>query len=480
MTQPTVADVRAHSTRTLVVLALGALAYALAQTMVVPALPEIQRQYGVDASDSTWVFTAFLVTSCVCTPILGRLGDMYGKERLLLASLGVFAAGNLVSGVAHSIEVLILGRAIQGAGGAIFPLAIGIIRDEFPRERVASGIGSISAMFGIGGGVGLVVSGLLIEWLGVDSIFWLSLVVSLGAAWATWRFVPESPVRVRARIDFGGAALLGLALLSLLLGVSEGSAWGWSSGRIVGLFAGALVIGSLWIAWERRVKDPMVDLALMARRPVWTANLATLAVGLSMFASFILIPQLVQADPAKVGYGFGASITLSGIYLMPSALIMLVAGPLSGRLSTRRGSRLPLALGTICSSLAYFSLAALHDQAWEILAASALLGLGIGLAFAAMANLVVEAVPQESTGVASGINTIVRSVGAAVGAQAAAAILTANMSGGSPAESGFVDAFLLSGAGALVALGATMLVPRPGRSPALAGVRGEPVPGASP
>jgi MFS family permease len=213
---------------------------------------------------------------------------------------------------------------------------------------------------------------------------------------------------------------------------------------------------------------------------VWTTNLAALAVGLSMFASFILIPQLVQADPAKVGYGFGASITLSGIYLLPSALVMLVAGPLSGRLSTRRGSRLPLALGTVFSSAAYFSLAALHDHGWEIFAASALLGLGIGLAFAAMANLVVEAVPQESTGVASGINTIVRSIGAAVGAQVAAAILTASASGGgTPAESGFVNAFLMSAVGALVALGATMLVPRPARSAAPMGVRGEPVPGAS-
>jgi EmrB/QacA subfamily drug resistance transporter len=474
------AEARAHATRTLFVLALGALAFSLAQTMVVPALPEIQRQYGVGASDSTWVFTVFLVTSCVCTPILGRLGDMYGKERLLLLSLGVFAAGALVSGVAHSLEVLIIGRAISGAGGAIFPLAIGIIRDEFPRERVASGIGSVSAMFGIGGGVGLVVSGLLIESLGVDSIFWLALVVSLGAAWATWRYVPESPVRVQARIDFGGAALLGLALVSLLLAVSEGSAWGWSSPRIIGLFAGAVVIGAAWAAWERRVQDPMVDLALMARRPVWTANLATLAVGLSMFASFILIPQFVQADPAKVGYGFNAGITLSGIYLLPSALIMLVAGPLSGRLSMRWGSRLPLALGTICSSAAYFTLAALHNQGWEIFVASALLGVGIGLAFAAMANLVVEAVPQDSTGVASGVNTIVRSVGAAIGAQAAAAILTASASGGGPpAESGFTAAFLMSGAGALLALGATMLVPRPGRSPAPTGVRGEVVPGAS-
>jgi len=225
----------------------------------------------------------------------------------------------------------------------------------------------------------------------------------------------------------------------------------------------------------------MVDLALMARRPVWTANLAAMAVGLSMFASFILIPQFVQADPAKTGYGFGASITLSGIYLLPSALVMLVAGPLSGRLSTLRGSRLPLALGTVVSSLAYFSLAGLHDHGWEIFVGSALLGLGIGLAFAAMANLIVEAVPQESTGVASGINTIARSIGAAVGAQVAAAILTASASGGGPpAESGFVDAFLFSAVGALIALGATMLVPRPSRSTAPAGVRGEPVPGASP
>ena len=448
--------------------------------MVVPALPEIQRHYGVDASDSTWVFTVFLVTSCVCTPILGRLGDMYGKERLLLISLGVFAAGNLVSGTAQSLEVLILGRAIQGAGGAVFPLAIGIIRDEFPRERVASGIGSISAMFGIGGGVGLVVSGLLIEWLGVDSIFWLSLVVSAAAAWATWRFVPESPVRVQARVDFVGAALLGLALLSLLLGVSEGTAWGWSSARILGLFAGAVVVGALWVAWERRVEDPMVDLALMARRPVWTANLAAMAVGLSMFASFILIPQFVQADPAEVGYGFGASITLSGIYLLPSALVMLVAGPLSGRLSTRRGRacRSPWARWSPARPTSRSP--GCTTSGWEIFVAAPCSAWGSGWRSRRWPTSSWRpsrrnrpASPRAST------PSLARSA-AAVGAQVAAAILTASASGGGPpAESGFVDAFLFGAVGALIALGATMLVPRPGRSTAPAGVRGEPVPGAS-
>ncbi len=465
MTDAPLEEVRAHTTRTLVVLALGALAYALAQTMVVPALPEIQRHYSVDASDATWVFTVFLVTSCVCTPILGRLGDMYGKERLLLISLGTFAAGNLVAGFAHSIEVLIIGRAIQGAGGAIFPLAIGIVRDEFPAERVASGIGSIAAMFGIGGGIGLVVAGPLISNLGVDSIFWLSLVASLAAAWATWRWIPESPVRMQARLDLIGAGLLGLALLSFLLAISEGDTWGWGSSRILALFAATAVFGVAWVWWERRVEDPTVDLSLMARRPMWTTNLATFTVGLSMFASYILIPQLVQANPAKAGYGFDASITLSGLYLLPSALIMLGAGPLSGRLSGRHGSRLPLALGAGISSASYFWLAAFHDHGWQIIFGVALLGLGIGLAFAAMANLIVEAAPREYTGVASGINTIVRSIGAAVGAQVAASLLTASAgANGIPAESGFEQAFVLSAVGAILALGATTLIPGRARS----------------
>jgi MFS family permease len=372
---------------------------------------------------------------------------------------------------------VILGRAIQGAGGAVLPLAIGIIRDEFPKERVAMGIGLISAMFGIGGGLGLVLSGLLIGAFGVDSIFWLSLLVSLFAAYATWRFVPESPIRSPSKVDGVGAVLLALALLGLLLGLSEGNAWGWTSGRVIGLFAGAAVVGVLWAAWERRVEDPLVDLKLMSERPVWTTNLAAMAVGLSMFSSFILIPRLVQADPGEAGYGFSASVTLSGVYLLPSALVMLGAGPLSGRLSEHWGSRRPLALGTIFASAAYFILAALHGHGWEILVASALLGLGIGLAFAAMANLVVEAVPAEATGVASGINTISRSIGGAVGAQVAAAILTANTHGGGlPSESGFEAAFLMSAVGALVALGATMLVPRPRASTERAAVRrGEPV-----
>jgi MFS family permease len=208
------------------------------------------------------------------------------------------------------------------------------------------------------------------------------------------------------------------------------------------------------------VTDPLVDLRVMRERAVWTTNLTTFAIGFAMFGSFVLIPQLVQTPPAA-GYGFGASVTASGLFLLPSSLIMLVAGPMSGRLGARHGSKLPLALGTVFASAGYFFLAFLHGAKVDIYVGSLLLGLGIGLAFAATANLMVEAVPQEVTGVASAINAIMRTVGGAIGAQLSAAIVSAEfvLGGRFPAESGFVAAFAMSAAGALVALAVTFAIP---------------------
>jgi EmrB/QacA subfamily drug resistance transporter len=463
-------EVNPHPSRTLLVLASAGLAYALAQTMIVPALPAIQRDLGGDPADATWLLTAFLLTSSVATPLIGRLGDMYGKEHWLLICLGVFGVGSVIAALAGSLAVMIAGRAVQGAGGAIFPLAIGIIRDEFPREKVATGIGTISAMFGIGGGVGLVVAGVLVDGVGVEWIFWLSAAASAAAAWATWRFVPESPVRVQARVDWVGGVLLSGTLLALLVGVSEGNSWGWGSAGVLGLFAAAALFGAAWGRWEWRVTDPLVDLRLMRERAVWTTNAVTFAIGFAMFGSFVLIPQLVQTPPAA-GYGFGATVTASGLFLLPSSLIMLVAGPLSGRLGTQHGSKLPLALGAVFASAGYFWLALLHGARIDIYLGSVLLGLGIGLAFAATANLIVEAVPQEVTGVASAINAIMRSVGGAIGAQIAAAVVSAEfvLGGRFPAESGFVIAFAMSGAGGLVALALTFAIPARGEARAGAG-----------
>jgi MFS family permease len=226
------------------------------------------------------------------------------------------------------------------------------------------------------------------------------------------------------------------------------------------LFAGALVLAAAWARWEWRAADPLVDLRLMRRRPVWTTNVAALTIGFSMFGSFVLIPQLVQTPPTA-GYGFGASVTAAGLFLLPSALVMLFAGPLSGRLGARFGSKLPLALGAVFASAGYFWLAALHDARIDIYLGTVMLGIGIGLAFAAMANLTVEAVPADMTGIASAINAIMRQIGGAVGAQVSAAIVSAHfvLGGRFPAESGYTAAFVMSGAGAIVALLVTFAIP---------------------
>ncbi|MGH2805212.1 MAG: MFS transporter, partial [Thermoleophilaceae bacterium] len=267
---------------TLGVLLLAALSIALQQTMVAPALPAIQEELDTSTTAVSFVFTAFLLTASVSTPIVGRLGDMFGKERMLVASLVVFAIGSLVCALSHSIEVLIAGRSVQGLAAAVFPLAFGIIRDEFPPEQVATGIGLISATFGIGGGVGLVVSGVIVDNLAYEWLFWLALPLIVVAIVATHLWVPESPVRSPARIDWAGAGLLSGTLVALLLGVSQANSWGWGSPRILGLLAAAAVLLAAWIAVESRHREPLVDMRLMRDPTVFATNLAALLVGFGM------------------------------------------------------------------------------------------------------------------------------------------------------------------------------------------------------
>jgi EmrB/QacA subfamily drug resistance transporter len=466
-----VPDARQHYGLTLAVLVVGALAYALSQTLVVPALPEIQRQLDTSATAVTFVLTAYLLTASVATPIAGRLGDMFGKERVLVITLTAFAVGSLVAALSHSIGVLIAGRAIQGVGGAVFPLSFGIIRDEFPPERVATGIGLISATFGIGGGVGLVLSGVIVDNLSYEWLFWFGLVVVAIAIVTTHLFVPESPIKSPAKIDWGGAGLLSIGLVALLVAISEGNGWGWRTAEVLGLFATSAVVLSLWVLWERRVPQPLVDMEMMRDRAVLATNLTGLLVGFGMFGSFILIPQLVQTSP-QAGFGFGASVSEAGLFMLPSAGVMLVAGPLAGWLGTRFGSKLPLLLGTATAVISFAFLAVAHDQRWSIYVGTALLGLGVGFSFASMANLVVEAVDQRQTGIATGINTIVRTIGGSLGGQIAASIVAGHVVArtGLPEESGFTAAFVMSAVGAGAAFAFALAIPARHRRRSLSSV----------
>jgi len=440
-------------------LLLAGMAFALSQTVVAPALPEIQREYGADAASAAWILTGYLLAASVATPIVGKLGDLFGRGRVLTMVLLVFAVGSVVCALAPSLGVLVAGRVIQGVGGGIFPLAFGIIRETFPPERVATAIGGISATFGIGGGVGLVIAGLIVSALDASWLFWLGL-MALPAAYAINRYVPNEDTRPGAKVDWLGAALLSVALAALLYGLSKANAWGWTSPRVLVLTFGGLGLAAFWVWVETKVDQPLVDMRVLRRRPVLMTNITAVLVGFSMFASFLLIPQFAQTSE-RFGYGFGATVTGAGLLMLPSTLVMLVAGPLAGRIATRANSRLPLVIGTFFGMLAFLFYALFHGSVWEICVGGALLGVGIGFSFASMANLVVESVPRDEVGVATGINTIMRSLGGALGAQLVATLLTTQTIGNPPipTEAAYTDAFIVAAIAAALAVVAALMIP---------------------
>ena len=449
---------RQHYNVTFTLLALAATAYALLQSMVAPALLTIQHDLDTTTSGAAWILSAYLLSASVVTPIAGRLGDMFGKKRTLVAVLAILCLGTALAGLATSIGLMIVARVIQGAGGAIFPLAFSIIRDEFPVERIPHGIALISAIMGIGGGLGIVLAGPIVEHLSYHWLFWLPLIVVAAAAVGTIVFVPESPVRAPGRIDVPGALLLSGWLVALLLPISEGSRWGWTSPRSLVFFTLAGVLAVVWAWVESRTRMPLVDMHMMRRRAVWTTNLAALVFGFGMFSSFVLVPEFVEL-PRSTGFGFGASVTQAGIYMVPATAGMLLAGPVSGRLSSSIGSKVPLLVGSLVSCAGFTFLAAAHGSSWEIYFAMLVMGVGIGFAFAAMANLIVEAVPAQQTGVATGMNTIVRTIGGAIGSQVAAGIVTATLVSGAPTDRGFTIAFAASAGALAVAFLAALAVP---------------------
>ena len=302
---------RQHYNITLAILTLAGTAFALQQTMVFPALGTFQEEFGASTAWTTWVLTGFLVSGAVLTPILGKLGDQFGKERLLLISLGLFLAGCLGAAFAWNIWSLIAFRVVSGAGGALFPLSFAIIRDEFPPEKVKVGIGLLSAVFGVGGGFGIVLSGVIVDNFSWRLLFLLgSIPVALSIA-LVHRYVPESPIRSPSRVDVPGAVLLSGGLLSLMVALTEGENWGWGSLRLLGLVVVAAAFFVLWGLVELRSSSPMVDMRMLAHRPVLLTNIATMISGFALFSCFVLIPTFVETSSAR-GYGFGASATEIG------------------------------------------------------------------------------------------------------------------------------------------------------------------------
>jgi EmrB/QacA subfamily drug resistance transporter len=449
---------RTHPNVILAVLSLAGLAYAVLSSAIIPALPTIQHSLHTTETGVTWIFTGFLLSASVGTSIIGRLGDMYGKERLLLWTLILLAAGTLLAAVATSLPVLVAARVIQGAGGGIFPLAFSIARDEFPPERVAGSIGLMSAILGVGGGVGIVTGGLIVQNLSWHWLFWIPLVTTIVAAVCTWRYIPESPVRVPGRINWPAAALMSLGISAVLIAIAQTTVWGWGGSKTIGLLALGFAICAAWIWVEVRSREPLVDMTMMRIRGVWTTNLVAFLLGAGMYSSFIVFPQFAQL-PKSTGFGFGASVVVSGLYLLPSALGMGLLGTAAGRVARRYGSKNALLVGTVITAVSFGLLVPAHAHPYDMLVSAALMGVGIGLAFSALANLIVQAVPAHQTGVASGMNTVMRTLGGALGGQISATFIVHNTAHGFPTVAGFNDTFLMAAIFLVVGAVTAVLIP---------------------
>ncbi len=450
---------RANYKVTFGVLVLGVSAYALLQSLVIPALTTIQSSMHTTQNTVTWVVTAYLLSASIFTPVMGRIGDILGKEHVMVATLIALSLGSIIAGVAHTVTVLIIGRAVQGIGGGVMPLAFGIIRDEFPREKLASAIGTIAAMTAVGGGAGLIVAGPILEHLGLHWLFWIPFFMTTIAAVLTYFLVPESPERSPGRISISAVLLLSAWLVALLVAVSEAPTWGWFATKTLVLGALGIVLLVAWVVVELNVDDPVVDMKMMRIPAVWTNNLVAFLFGIGMYSVMAFLPEFVQTS-RTTGYGFSASTVASGIFLIPLTVGMFFVGLYSGKIANRFGSKAAVVVGSAISGAGYVVLAVAHAQAWEIYVASALLGIGLGLAFSAMSNLIVRAVPANQTGVASGMNANIRTIGGAVGAGVMSSIVTSKMlASGAPAESGYTHGFIFLAGCTVLAVVAAVFIP---------------------
>ncbi|WP_433622171.1 MFS transporter [Nocardia sp. CA-120079] len=442
------------------VLALAAAAFALAQTAIVPGVSTLSHTLHASAADVSWVMSGYLLAAAVLTPILGRLGDMYGKRRMLVVALTGFALGSVVAALAPNVWVLVAARVMQGAGGGIIPLCLGLIGERFEPNRRAVALGVVSAIAGIGAGAGLLMGGLLIAHASWHWIFWIGGIMASLAALGALR-LPADVGDARGPLDFAGMALLTVGLIAPLFALTRTSTWGWVDPRTLGLITFGIVVLVIFVFAERRTTAPLVDMRVLGRPTVLVTNITTLLFGFGMFGAFMLIPQLAQT-PTAAGYGFGLDAAGAGLLLLPACIMMLVAGALSGRLSARLGAKTALAAGAVVAATGLAALAVSHNAQTPVIIWSMVLFSGLGLGMAAMPNLIMDAIPPEMSGQGNAVNNLIRTVGSSLGTQIVATLLAGSITTTHPIPSNdaYSQAFWIAAAGIAIAAVAALLIPR--------------------
>jgi MFS family permease len=444
------------------VLAISGTVVALMQTLVVPLLPDFPGILNVTADDASWLVTATLLSSAIATPIVSRSADMYGKRKMMAVCLALMVVGSVLAAIGGSFLWLIIGRALQGFATALIPVGISIMRDELPKEKMGSAVALMSATLGIGSALGLPLAGILYESLGWESIFWVSAGAGSLLLTAVLMVVPESRVRTPGRFDYLGALVLSAALAALLLAISKGGSWGWSSEPVLLLFVAAALLLAVWVPYELKASQPMVDLRTSARRPVLLTNLASLLIGFAMFANMLLTTQQLQL-PTSTGYGFGLNVITAGLCMVPSGLAMVAFAPVSGGIIKRFGGKSALIAGAAVMIAGYVGRVFFWDSVASVIIGSTVVSIGTAIAYAAMPTLIMGAVPITETASANGLNSLVRSIGTSTSSAAVAAVLTSvTITVGAvklPSFQAFQDVFWMAALTSVASIIAAVFIP---------------------
>ncbi|SEB63033.1 MFS transporter [Rhodococcus koreensis] len=444
-------------------LALAGIVVALMQTLVIPIIPHLPEYLDASASDTAWAVTATLLAAAVATPVMGRLGDMFGKRRMLLLSLVLLVIGSIVGALSSSLIPLIVGRTLQGLASGVIPLGISVMRDVVPKEKLAGAVAVMSASLGVGGAFGLPIAALIAEYADWHFLFWTSAVLGVFATALVTLVIPESPIRTGGTFDYVGAATLSTALITLLLAISKGSAWGWSSALILALITVTILALAAWGWWELRTTQPLVDLRVSMRRQVLLTNLASIVFGFAMFAATMVMPQIVQL-PEATGYGLGGSMLTAGLVMAPFGMVLLVAAPVSSHLTNSYGPKITLMIGAVVVAVGYGVGIFMLHSIWQLVVTGVVIGIGTGLAYGAMPALIMAAVPASQTGAANSFNTLMRALGTSF-ASAIAGVVLAQMTtimGNTaiPTESAFRVIMAVAAGSAIAALAVAVFLPR--------------------
>ncbi|CAN5346115.1 MFS transporter [soil metagenome] len=407
-------------------LALTGLIAAFMQTLVTPIIPELPKLLSTTQADASWVLTSTLLAAAISTPISGRLGDMYGKRRIVLLLLAIMVGGSIISALSDTLVPMVVGRVLQGVGLGVIALGISILRDVIHPKNLGGAVALVSATLGVGGALGLPIAATIAQYLDWHVLFWLATALGVVAILLVATIIPVSTLRAGGRFDFPGAVGLAIGLVGILLAISKGNEWGWAGPLTLGLLGGGLLVLVGWGFFELRASNPLIDLRVAARRPVLLTNLTSISVGFAFFVVTAALPIVLEA-PVASGVGLGLPLILASLCLMPLGLVMFVMSPVAARLSNARGPRTSLILGGIIITVGFVLGTLFLDQIWHVILVSTITGLGVGFAYAAMPTLIMRAVPPSETAAANGLNSVMRTLGSTLSATVVGVILSTHL-----------------------------------------------------